>query len=180
MQIQISWLLKKPTDLDLHCFQIQVISRLSMTRVNKHSDPSDLQSWKQSSEMFYWNWWYNIDQFPTKTMIFSKKIVSKSYNMSIKHSFFKIKSLAQDEMNIHTNVFCFFLFFLFSPQKHMLWLLTVIILVSNQNIFFSWEIRKKKTTLWFKYMHMCLFVCLCWVFTAQSTQWGHVERSQFI
>ena len=22
-------------------------------------------------------------------------------------------------------------------------------------------------------------VCLCWGFTAQSTQWGHVERSQF-
>ena len=25
----------------------------------------------------------------------------------------------------------------------------------------------------------CLFVCLCCVFTAQSTQWGHVERGQF-
>ena len=24
-----------------------------------------------------------------------------------------------------------------------------------------------------------MFVCLCWGFTAQSTQWGHVERSQF-
>ena len=24
-----------------------------------------------------------------------------------------------------------------------------------------------------------LFVCLCWGFTAQSTQWGHVEHSQF-
>ena len=22
-------------------------------------------------------------------------------------------------------------------------------------------------------------ICLCWGFTAQSTQWGHVERSQF-
>ena len=27
-----------------------------------------------------------------------------------------------------------------------------------------------------KYM---LWVCLCWGFTAQSTQWGHVERGQF-
>ena len=35
MQIQISWLLKKPTDLDLHCLQRQVISGLSRTRV-KH------------------------------------------------------------------------------------------------------------------------------------------------
>ena len=24
-----------------------------------------------------------------------------------------------------------------------------------------------------------LFVCLCWGFTAQSTQWGHIERGQF-
>ena len=24
-----------------------------------------------------------------------------------------------------------------------------------------------------------VFVCLCWGFTAQSTQWGHVERGQF-
>ena len=23
------------------------------------------------------------------------------------------------------------------------------------------------------------FVSLCWGFTAQSTQWGHVERGQF-
>ena len=26
---------------------------------------------------------------------------------------------------------------------------------------------------------MIMFVCLCWGFTAQSTQWGHVERGQF-
>ena len=32
MQIQISWLLQKPTDLDLHCLQRQGISRFSMTR----------------------------------------------------------------------------------------------------------------------------------------------------
>ena len=34
MQIQISWLLKKPTDLDLHCLQRQGISGFSRTRVN--------------------------------------------------------------------------------------------------------------------------------------------------
>ena len=34
MQIQISWLLQKPTDLDLHCLQKQGISRFSRTRVN--------------------------------------------------------------------------------------------------------------------------------------------------
>ena len=31
MQIQISWLLQKPTDLDLHCLQRQGISRFSRT-----------------------------------------------------------------------------------------------------------------------------------------------------
>ena len=34
MQIQISWLLKKPADLDLHCLQRQGISWFSKTRVN--------------------------------------------------------------------------------------------------------------------------------------------------
>ena len=33
MQIQISWLPQKPTDLDLHCLQEQDISRFSRTRV---------------------------------------------------------------------------------------------------------------------------------------------------
>ena len=32
----------------------------------------------------------------------------------------------------------------------------------------------------FLYMLCIKFcVCLCWGFTAQSTQWGHVERGQF-
>ena len=34
MQIQISWLLQKPTDLDLHCLQRQDLSGFSRTRVN--------------------------------------------------------------------------------------------------------------------------------------------------
>ena len=34
MQIKINWLLQKPTDLDLHCFQRQGISGFSRTRVN--------------------------------------------------------------------------------------------------------------------------------------------------
>ena len=33
VQIQISWLLQKPTDLDLHCLQKQGISGFSRTRV---------------------------------------------------------------------------------------------------------------------------------------------------
>ena len=35
VQIQISWLLQKPTDLDLHCLQRQGISRFSRTRVKQ-------------------------------------------------------------------------------------------------------------------------------------------------
>ena len=34
MQIQISWLLQKPTDLDLHCLQRQDIAGFSRIRVN--------------------------------------------------------------------------------------------------------------------------------------------------
>ena len=33
VQIQISWLLQKPTDLDLHCLQRQGVSVFSRTRV---------------------------------------------------------------------------------------------------------------------------------------------------
>ena len=34
VQIQISWLLQKPTDLDLHCLKKQYISAFNRTRVN--------------------------------------------------------------------------------------------------------------------------------------------------
>ena len=39
MEIQISWFLQKPTDLDLHCLQRQGISGFSRTRVkwNRYS-----------------------------------------------------------------------------------------------------------------------------------------------
>ena len=37
VQIQISWLLQKPTDLDLHCLQWQDIYRFSRTRVKTFS-----------------------------------------------------------------------------------------------------------------------------------------------
>ena len=44
MQIQISWLLQKPTDLDLHCLQRQGISGFSRTRV-KVVVCQNLSSW---------------------------------------------------------------------------------------------------------------------------------------
>ena len=34
MQIQISWLLQKPTDLNLHCLQRQGVSGFGSTRIN--------------------------------------------------------------------------------------------------------------------------------------------------
>ena len=37
MQIQISWLLQKPTDLDLHCLQRQGLSGSSRTRIKLDS-----------------------------------------------------------------------------------------------------------------------------------------------
>ena len=43
VQIQISWLLQKLTDLDLHCLQMQCISGFSRTSVNGHwQAPLDL------------------------------------------------------------------------------------------------------------------------------------------
>ena len=46
MQIQISWLLKKPTDLDLHCLQRQDISGFNRTRVNVNFENTSVQ-WKE-------------------------------------------------------------------------------------------------------------------------------------
>ena len=42
VQIQISWLLQKPTDLDLHCLQWQDIYRFSRTRVKTFSTRAQL------------------------------------------------------------------------------------------------------------------------------------------
>ena len=41
MQIQINWLLRKPTDQDLHCLQRQGISGFNMTRVNSFHTSAD-------------------------------------------------------------------------------------------------------------------------------------------
>ena len=70
VQIQISWLLKKPTDLDLHCLQRQDISGFSRTRVkgpiflkNRHflfkrlncqiSDSLSFVNWIKNEMIFY-------------------------------------------------------------------------------------------------------------------------------
>ena len=48
MQIQISWLLHKPTDLDLHCLQRKAISGLCRTRVNTRQSEGQLYSLLQN------------------------------------------------------------------------------------------------------------------------------------
>ena len=47
MQIQISWLLQKPTDLNLHCFQGQAISGFSRTRVKSNVRCKSIDSRQQ-------------------------------------------------------------------------------------------------------------------------------------
>ena len=54
VQIQISWLLQKPTDLDLHCLQRQSISGLSRTRVNMVL--SVRHFWKSIKSLMRSNW----------------------------------------------------------------------------------------------------------------------------
>ena len=41
VQIQISWLLQKPTDLDLHCLQRQGISGFSRIRVRRNNNENN-------------------------------------------------------------------------------------------------------------------------------------------
>ena len=47
--------------------------------------------------------------------------------------------------------------------------------IQNSTLFM---LENKHTTV-YKPTDLCLFVCLRWGFTAQSTHWGYVERSQF-
>ena len=45
MQIQISWLLQKPTNLDLHCLQRQGISGFSRTKISPTLAKHDMPVW---------------------------------------------------------------------------------------------------------------------------------------
>ena len=49
--------------------------------------------------------------------------------------------------------------------------------VSNEKICMKCQILFSEKTK--KNVINLLSACLCWGFTAQSTQWGHVERGQF-
>ena len=55
MQIQISWLFQKPTDLDLHCLRRQGISGFSRTRVKEEVTKTVYlvkRTWKPTVSMF--------------------------------------------------------------------------------------------------------------------------------
>ena len=54
VQIQISWLLQKPTDLDLHCLQRQGISGFSRTRVKApYSSKIDIFIQERLNKLIY-------------------------------------------------------------------------------------------------------------------------------
>ena len=73
VQIQISWLLQKPTDLDLHCLQRQSISRLSRTRVKYQTEYCFVK------RRLSGGWIYLVDfpPFSSKPIIFWKGVYSK-------------------------------------------------------------------------------------------------------
>ena len=53
---------------------------------------------------------------------------------------------------------------------------------SNKHIIVSKFIQiitQKEREVYVSSKNLHQSVCLCWGFTAQSTQWGHVERGQF-
>ena len=65
MQIQISWLLQKPSDLDLHCLQRQGISGFSRTRVNSFDWAVKLQP-KQTNSAYFSSVYSSFLQVNTK------------------------------------------------------------------------------------------------------------------
>ena len=62
MQIQISWLLQQPTDLDLHCLQRQGISRFSRTRVKWH--------WIDQTSVYIWITQNSTYKYPLQTLFY--------------------------------------------------------------------------------------------------------------
>ena len=68
MQIQISWLLQKPTDLDLHCLQRQCISGFSRPRVNSFCAFHPQRAWYQIIPLFVVVYFVTITQHSTHKM----------------------------------------------------------------------------------------------------------------
>ena len=84
MQIQISWLLQKPTDLDLHCLQKQGISSLSRTRA-KYQGPVVQTSMKLLANVtlkfLSWNMANTLIFFAAKILVAFAYFCSKNISV---------------------------------------------------------------------------------------------------
>ena len=125
VQIQISWLLQKPTDLDLHCLQRQGISRFSGARVKV---PSKICIRQQFFYLFFrenksWHFMWIIsqadDSHEMSILVFSekkKKVSSAAVvigALRINSAFYVVTllngtTIAQIRFKV---CFCLFLFF---------------------------------------------------------------------
>ena len=75
VQIQISWLLQKPTNLDLHCLQRQDISRFSRTRVKfDRKTPTCLQMARTFLRQFYSSELLSIAERHQETFLIQNRI----------------------------------------------------------------------------------------------------------
>ena len=145
---------------------------------------------------FYFEWKY----FVLIDHIQSETICLFCFSVLLSNIYSKIKFTAKnwsDLCNFYSKViFCFclrqyFLLF-FAEFKFLMFhnnivkipeklnkrsLLKICLQVTYPTDFCKIRIHFYYRKKW-KYLIFC-FVCLCWGFTAQSTQWGHVERGQF-
>ena len=91
MQIQISLLLQKPTDLDLHCLQRQGISGFRMTRVNNSNkadfDPCTIGASKQLLAFVFTK---GKNQMSTRFLRLKDSIFLKNRHFLIQEKFNKL------------------------------------------------------------------------------------------
>ena len=133
VQIQISWLLQKPTDLDLHCLQRQDMSGFSRTRVKKHVK-CRYKICTGKEQVFIGC--HHIDLF-----IYQFGLWMKFYSLShvmrkkVKHTYRSRWGIFF--CNRKVSVLC-----LFFSWKIMLWVLTEALLICTHNICFQGEISR--------------------------------------
>ena len=99
MQIQISWLLQKPADLDLHCLQRQGISGFSRTRVYKKF-PTSKCFFPSAVEK-------RVDKRDIQISRFSRTRVNKKFPTS-KRVFPSAVEKRVDKRDIQITIFLFF------------------------------------------------------------------------
>ena len=193
MQVQISWLLQKPTDLDLHCLQRQGISEFSRTR----TESTNHNCSRQHPDFFYflrvnktwlfmWNVWFtwNVKSYFLRRLQKIENVVrckfASCFN-SQRHSVICPKitfphiqctfNFSDQTVKIQINM---------SKRSRL-----ISVCCHSINRFANkHQIKSSKFS-----NHLiageglvallCLCLWLYWGFTAQSTKWGHVQRGQF-